>query len=201
VDSTRFRELSSRTYLGEQVEEVIPKLGELRIRIFHDFPYLYEGDLEYEKNYLKIYAQDPRSIAHLIFDGERVVGATTGMPLSLQSDEIKQPFQDLGFDLDTIFYFGESILLNEYRGQGFGHVFFDVREKHALHQGFEITTFCSVVRSETHPLKPIGYRPNDGFWKKRGYSKQDFSCKMSWLDRNENHKTSKELQFWLKQWK
>ena len=201
MDSIGIGELNSKTYFGSQVGEIISQLGELRISVFHDFPYLYDGDLEYEKNYLKVYTKDPRSIVHVVFDNERAIGATTGMPLSLESDEIKEPFQALDFDLDNIYYFGESILLNDYRGRGLGHQFFDIREKQALKYGFEITAFCSVVRPEDHPLKPANYRPNDVFWKKRGYTKQDFSCKMSWLDRNEIEETAKELQFWMKTWK
>ncbi len=201
MDSTRFGKLSSRTFSGKEVEEIIPQLSELRIKVFYDFPYLYEGDLEYEKNYLQIYTKDQRSLVHLVFDGDKVVGATTGMPLSQESEEIKLPFIQLGFDINTIFYFGESILFNEYRGKGLGHQFFDVREKHALSLGFSTTTFCSVVRSENHPLKPVDYHSNEVFWQKRGYEKQDFTCEMSWLDRNETQETTKHLQFWMKQWK
>jgi GNAT superfamily N-acetyltransferase len=180
---------------------LIPALGELRIRVFHDFPYLYEGSQEYEENYLQLYTKNPQSIAYVVFDGDKAVGATTGMPLSAESAEIQQPFLDRGLNTKEFFYFGESILLPEYRGRGLGHRFFDVREKHALENGFKATTFCSVVRPENHPLKPEDYRSNDVFWTKRGYTKPDFSCRMSWLDRNESKETEKELIFWTKQWK
>ena len=91
--------------------------------------------------------------------------------------------------------------LPEYRGRGLGHLFFDVREKHAVENGFRTTAFCSVVRPENHPLKPAGYRPNDAFWNKRGYVKTDYFCTLSWLDRNETEETPKELIFWTREWK
>ncbi|MNV05367.1 hypothetical protein D3C71_957020 [compost metagenome] len=187
--------------LGFEIAELIPQLSQLRMDVFHEFPYLYEGSLEYEKNYLQIYTQNPLSLVYAVFDDEQLVGATTGMPLTAESIEIQQPFIDRGLNIQEIFYFGESILLPAYRGQGIGHQFFDIREKHALEHGFRITTFCSVVRPEDHPMRPAAYRPNNDFWKKRGYIEQDYCCQMSWLDRNETKETEKKLIFWQKEWK
>ena len=194
-------QIQHKIALGRDIAELIPSLGQLRIRVFYDFPYLYEGSQEYEEKYLQVYTKNPLSIAYVVFDGEKAVGATTGMPLYAESKEIQEPFLERGLNTDEVFYFGESILLNEYRSRGIGHLFFDVREKHALKNGFKITAFCSVTRSEDHLLKPEDYRPNDAFWLKRGYRKQDYSCRMSWLDRNETKETQKELVFWTKQWK
>jgi GNAT superfamily N-acetyltransferase len=194
-------QLTRKLALGVEIAKLIPQLGQLRIAVFHDFPYLYEGSLEYEEQYLQVYTHNPLSIAFGIFDGEELVGATTGIPLNSESKEIQQPFLDRGLNIHEIFYFGESILLPAYRGQGLGHLFFDVREKHALENGFKITAFCSVVRPENHPMRPADYRQNDDFWKKRGYLEQDYYCKMSWLDRHEVQETEKELQFWTKEWK
>lgn len=186
---------------GEEISKLITPLGQLRIEVFHEFPYLYDGSLEYEKKHLEIYTQSPLSVAFGIFDNDKLIGATTGIPLSTQGIEIQQPFVDRGFDIGKIFYFGESILLPAYRSRGFGHLFFDVREKHALENGFTTTAFCSVVRPENHPFRPIDYRPNNAFWTKRGYTQQDYTCRMSWLDRNETQETEKELIFWTKEWK
>lgn len=194
-------QLKRELAIGFEIAELIPQLGPLRIAVFRDFPYLYEGSLEYEQKYLQIYTRNPLSIVFCVFDGEELVGATTGMPLIAESKGIQQPFLDRGLNVDEIFYFGESILLPAYRRQGIGHLFFDVREKHALENGFKVTAFCSVVRPEDHPLRPADYRPNNDFWKKRGYIEQDYCCKMSWLDRNETEETEKELLFWTKEWK
>lgn len=186
---------------GQEALPYLEKLGQLRIVVFYDFPYLYEGDLNYERDYLRIYTEHPESIVFGLEAEDRWIGATTGMPLICEAKNIQKPFIDVGIPLTDVFYFGESVLLSEFRGQGFGHRFFDVREAHALKNGYKITAFCSVERPETHPLKPEDYRPNDDFWHKRGYVKHpELTCEMSWLDRGETEETSKTLTFWLKKW-
>ena len=42
---------------GDKLNQYIPELAELRIRVFRDFPYLYDGDLTYEEKYLQTYFQ------------------------------------------------------------------------------------------------------------------------------------------------
>ena len=40
---------------GAALIEHISDLASLRIEVFRDFPYLYDGDFEYEKKYLQTY--------------------------------------------------------------------------------------------------------------------------------------------------
>lgn len=129
-----------------------------------------------------------------------MVGATTCIPLIDETPEVKEPFINAGIDLESMFYFGESILLPDYRGLGLGHRFFDEREAHARSiETCKITCFCSVVRPENHPLKPIDYQPLDEFWMKRGYKKEpSLKSKFEWLDIGENQPTQKEMIYWTK---
>ena len=193
--------IRSERRIGKEIACVIEGLGELRMKVFYEFPYLYEGNMDYEKAYLSIYTKSKLGFAFLLYDNNELIGATTGLPLAEEGVEIKKPFLDAGIDINDVFYFGESILLQAYRGQGFGHLFFDEREAFARTNKFPITAFCSVVRPENHALKPRDYRSNELFWKKRQYIRNsDLICKMSWLDRNQVLETEKELEFWLRKW-
>lgn len=185
---------------GAEIRPFLTDLGKLRIAVFHDFPYLYEGSLEYEKEYLEVYVNAPESILFGIYHHDQLIGATTGMPLNEETAAIKAPFEKAGIDIRKVYYFGESILLPHYRGLGFGHRFFDEREAHAVQLGYHTTAFCSVIRPENHPLKPSNYRPNDAFWIKRAYLPQPhLLCEMSWLDRGDLQETNKSLVFWIKE--
>jgi hypothetical protein len=109
---------------GAALEPHLDALGRLRIAVFREFPYLYEGSLEYEREYLQTYCKTNRSLVVLVFDGGEVVGATTCLPMVDEGPEFQEAFLKAGYDLKTICYFGESILLPPYRGRGMGKEFF-----------------------------------------------------------------------------
>lgn len=179
---------------------VFEDLAPLRIAVFRAFPYLYEGSLAYEKEYLNTYAQSERSLLFAVYSNEEMVGATTCIPLKDETADIRQPFEAAGYAIDSIFYFGESILLPEFRGQGLGHRFFDEREAWARSFGtYKKACFFSVEREPDHPLRPIEYRPNDRFWTKRGYVKQpSLQTTIDWPDIGETVSTPKPLVCWMR---
>lgn len=51
-----------RTFTGEQAKPFIPELARLRITVFRDYPYLYDGSMGYEKEYLQTYMRSSESI-------------------------------------------------------------------------------------------------------------------------------------------
>ena len=186
---------------GEDIKPYIDELARLRIEVFRSFPYLYDGDMGYERRYLETYARSSGSLFVVALDEDRVVGAATGIPMADETSEFKQPFIDQGYDPDTIFYFGESVLLPDYRGQGIGVAFFDHRESHAREQGrFDYCCFCAVERPEDHPMRPDDYVPLDDFWQRRGYQKvPSLQTRYRWKDVGDTQETAKPMTFWLKQ--
>jgi len=188
---------------GAELEKAVPDLARLRIEVFRDFPYLYEGTLDYEKNYLQVYVKSERAAVIAAYDGKKMVGAATAIPLADDSDYIQEPFIKNKMDVSRIFYFGESVLLKDYRGHGLGHKFFDGREEVALsYPQFNITTFCAVQRPEDHLMRPKDYRPLDEFWKKRGYHKDEsLKATFSWKDIGQKEETPKAMTYWLREWK
>ncbi|MDI3325577.1 GNAT family N-acetyltransferase [Pontibacterium granulatum] len=185
---------------GEALKDYIPALAALRIRVFREFPYLYDGDLAYEEEYLSTYVQAPDSVIVLVFDGDEVVGASTAIPMANETVEFKQPFIGAGYNPDEIFYCGESVLLPKYRGQGVGVVFFEQREAHAAKLGgFKFSCFCAVDRPADHPRRPADYEPLDSFWQKRGYQKTpELATSYSWKDLDETEQSAKPMTFWMK---
>lgn len=185
---------------GEALKQYIPELARLRIQVFRDFPYLYDGDYDYEERYLQTYIECPESVIVLALDNGTVVGASTGIPLRYETDDVKAPFLKAGIDVDTVFYCGESVMLSSYRGQGAGVAFFDHREAHARELGgFEYSCFCGVQRPENHPRRPADYVPLDNFWRKRGYEKHpELHTEFSWKELDETEESPKPMTFWMK---
>ena len=185
---------------GQKVMPHIADLARLRTTVFRAFPYLYEGSEDYEASYLATYAQSPESLFVLVLDGERIVGASTGVPMTDASEVFRAPFVSAGIDPAKVFYFGESVLLPEYRGRGLGVRFFEEREACARRLGrFDWCAFCAVERPKDHPLRPAGYVPLDDFWGKRGYAhRADLRTMLAWQDIGEVDETEKPMSFWLK---
>lgn len=183
------------------LDAAIPHLAALRIEVFRDFPYLYDGDVAYEAAYLESYRASPGALVVGAWTGARLVGAATGTPLEDHAEAFGAPFRDLGWRLEDVFYCAESVLLPGWRGQGAGHSFFDLREAHARVLGRTHVVFCAVDRGRDHPARPAGYRPLDSFWRARGYRPLDgVETRFSWRDiapgGGRAPETEKRMVFW-----
>lgn len=188
-----------RPLTGADLERVLPDVARLRMTVFRDWPYLYDGSFDYEHRYLQSYRDSAGAILVGAFDGDRIVGAATGTPMEDHAEDFARAFDGTGYRLQDIFYCAESVLLPEYRGRGIGHAFFDAREAHARALGRRYAAFCGVVRPNEHPDRPEGYIPLDGFWRRRGYRPlAGVVADFGWKDLGEPAETRKPLQFWIR---
>ncbi|MFN2305883.1 MAG: GNAT family N-acetyltransferase [Paracoccaceae bacterium] len=191
--------LTVRALTGAALEAALPDVARLRIAVFRDWPYLYDGDLAYEEGYLQSYRDSASAIVVGAFNGDRLVGAATGTPLADHADDFGAAFAGQGMALDRVFYCAESVLLPAYRGQGAGHRFFDLREAHARALGFDHVTFCAVQRPADHPARPETPQDLQPFWRKRGYAPLDgVTTTFGWKDIGATDETHKPMQFWMK---
>ncbi len=187
------------TVSGQSISPWLDDIAQLRLKVFKEFPYLYEGSLDYEAEYLRRYADSKNCVFVLAKVNRNVVGVATGLPLQEADEAFQKPFIDQRLPVEQYFYFGESVLDKAFRGRGIGHIFFDAREAFAWQLGLQVTTFCAVQRPLEHPLRPLDYRPLDGFWEARGYRKrEDLIAHYSWQDINETNESLKSMVFWIK---
>lgn len=182
---------------GAAVGDVLADVARLRIEVFREWPYLYDGDLGYETRYLADFARSEAAIVVGAWDGDDLIGAATGAPLVDHADDFAKAFAASDLAIEDIFYCAESVLLPAYRRRGVGHAFFDHREAWARACGFRHVAFCSVIRPDDHASRPADYRPLDSFWSRRGYAKRrGVIARLCWKDVGESHATEKALQFW-----
>lgn len=188
-----------RALTGPALEAALDGVAALRIAVFRDWPYLYDGSLDYERAYLQTYRDNPGALLVGAFHNDRLVGASTSTLMEDHAEAFSAPFRALNIPLTDILYGAESVLLPEYRGIGLGHRFIDLREDHARAMGRAYVAFCSVQRPADHPAKPANARSNDAFWRGRGYETlPGVIAEFSWKDLGDEAETLKPLQFWMR---
>lgn len=189
-----------RRVTGAGIAPYVPDLARLRIEVFREYPYLYDGDEDYERKYLQTYVNSPRSLAVLVYDGATLIGASTGLPLADETAEFQRPFVEHGYDIGRIFYCGESVLRREYRGRGIYKHLFQAREQHAASlPGIALCTFCGVQRPADHPRRPAGYAGMSAIWQRFGYTERpELQTQYVWKDIDEAEPSAKTMRFWTK---
>lgn len=188
---------------GDALTGALDDLADLRIAIFRDYPYLYDGSgvdgRAYERGYLSAYADNAQALIVGAYAGDQLVGAATAAPMADHAADLAAPFDAHGIDIGDVYYFGESVLLPQWRGHGVGHAFFDRREAKARELGFPIAAFCAVVRPSDHPERPADYSPLDPFWRRRGFAPvAGLIASFGWKDMTDTHEIQHAMQYWLK---
>ena len=172
-------------------------LARLRIAVFRAWPYLYDGTLDYERRYLARFIEAPDAVLVVARAGDTIVCVATASLMREQDEAFREPFEVRGHDVARLFYFGESVLLPDYRGQGIGHAFFDQREAAARAAGATASCFCGIVRPDDHPLRPGDARDLAPFWRARGYAPiKGAIAHYDWKDIDQPGETSHPMQFW-----
>lgn len=188
------------SFTGDAIVPLIPEIARLRIEVFAEYPFLYEGELAYEEKYLKKFTAMRDAIVVVAFDREKIVGLSTGYPFCYDSEEFQQIFRSSGRDPKDYYCFGESVLQKRYRGTGIGKQFFDEREGHVRRLStYRSLCFYTAMRPAHDPKRPKDYRPLDEFWKKRGFVKHpELVGEISYPEIGEKGPTPKKMVFWIK---
>jgi GNAT superfamily N-acetyltransferase len=183
-----------------EFEGAVEQVAALRIRVFREWPYLYDGTESWERRYISKLAVAEGAVVIAARDGEKIVGVSTGMPLLSEHDELIAPFRGSDFPPEQVFYGAETVMLPDYRGQGLYRSFLERRRQHAIDLGgFRWETFCGVIRPADHPLRDPAIPPLDPVWTHLGYRKvEGLITDFSWRDIDQTEETAKPMQFWVR---
>ena len=176
--------------------DALEALAELRIEVFREWPYLYEGDRSYEREYLTTYARTEGAFVLLAEEEGALAGACTGVPLAAEGDVMKAAF-DLA-EVSRTFYGGETVLRKSFRGRGIYRHFIEERERFARERGFEQLVFCGVRRPEDHPKRPPTHRDIELVWQHLGYEPTGQSASIPWKEIGHETEQDHVMDFWRK---
>ncbi len=187
-----------RTVVGSDAAPHLDDLARLRIQVFRDWPYLYDGTPDYERQYLEAYTRAPSVLLILAEDGGRVVGASSAMRMSDEAEVMRAPLEASGIDPSSVCYFGESVLDPAYRGFGLGKRFIEERLTHARTLSARQCCFAAVVRDADDQRRPTNAQNLEPLWRRYGFAPAaGLQLSLDWpeLGRGE---ISHRLQFWFR---
>ncbi|HLT92942.1 MAG TPA: hypothetical protein VKZ56_00200 [Membranihabitans sp.] len=193
-------EIKTKLFDDGEIEKYIDEIARLRLTIFREYPYLYDGNKDYEADYLKKFIGTEDSIVVLAFSNDSIIGALTGLPLQYEEPDVCKPWIELDQPLDKLYYFSEGLILDHYRKRGIGRQMFRIAEDWVENtRRYDVFTLATVIRSDDHPKKPENYSSTDIFWEKLGYRKTNgLVCTIPWREIGEDQEYPKPLLFWSK---
>ena len=182
---------------GPEIENHIDDLGRFRIKIFREYPYLYDGNIEFERVYLDPYSRNPESLLLILQDARGIIGACTGTPLTGEDNDFQNAF--VGENKDEIYYIGAVILRADSRGQKLGSRLLSTALSLIDMKRFKKTSLCTVDRGLNHPRRPGNYCPPDYLWEKYGFVKStNLLAYLAWTDIGQKIETQKPMNIWFK---
>jgi ribosomal protein S18 acetylase RimI-like enzyme len=187
---------------GQEVSPYIDDLANLRMNVFAEYPYLYEGKLEYERPYLNQYVVSQNSIIALAKIDSRVIGFVSGVPIAESFDQdSKNLFSGKEISVETIFYLGEIVIEPEYRYGSIGNKLYELFERQVRSSGAYTTIMgCMVVRDEDDPKRPSNYVALDKIIEKRGAVKcPDLIERRDWPESGQEDFIPHLMQYWAKE--
>lgn len=197
--SERDRELSISLLSGAPVLGILEDLAALRLTIFREFPYLYDGLLADELKYLEHYATTPDALVATVSDAGRVVGAATGIPLAAEGPELVDPVSGAGHRVDEIYYVGELLFYQEYRSRGLGLTLLQrVEDEVRSLRKYRYLACATVQRPADHPDRPAQYLPIERFLGKTGFTTMgDLVTGFTWRD-IDGTECYHPMKYWIK---
>ena len=194
------KEISEQLLTGTAIADVLDDVATLRLDIFLEYPYLYQGRREDELKYLGTYAEAPDACVILAYDGNTIVGAATGMPLIHEDAQMLDAFTGTAFPLNEAYYVGELLFRPAYRNCGLGQKLLARLESQIRSLGRYRTLTCATVeRPDDHPLRPRDYISVTRFLARTGFVRlPGVTTHFMWRE-TDGVKRDHPMQFWSKE--
>jgi ribosomal protein S18 acetylase RimI-like enzyme len=200
VDHTYHYKVLVDSQLKQEEKDFI---AQSRINFYRGYPYLYEGNMEEERDYVKWFFSSPKSAVAFAYDGEKIIGFITGTPLVYFDEHFKgsaDSFKKAELIPEDYYYLTDVIILPEYRGNGIAKKLCRMLEEYAKQLEFRAGCFVNE-RHEKHPLKPAEYTDLDDIFIRSGCIKLPISVIHNWktimVDGN-NQDQDHTLVYWHK---
>jgi ribosomal protein S18 acetylase RimI-like enzyme len=196
--------INIQAYQDTALAAEIGILSKFRLRYFREYPYLYVGTEDYEREYLARYIANPTARLLIARDAEKIVGVAIGTMLSTETDfvvpQIEKQLQQHHIQPQHCFYFGEMIFDPEHRSRGIGKQMLELLKNAGKEQGAERFCFLAINRQSTDVRRPVDYTDPDIIFEKLGFEKTDGLLTMEWPTIQPDgrvEEATNRLDFWV----
>lgn len=196
------KDLNLITLKGNEAEQYFDKLASMRIEVFREYPWLYAGNLEYEREYLNTYLKSKNSLIILLFNtkNNKLIAASTSLPLIEADSSIQKPFIANKEEINDYYYLGETMILPEYRGSGYYSIFMKEREKIAKSLKYKYLCFMTIQRDNKKALMSADYKNPEPIWMHYGYTQlPNIKAEFAWPEIDDPSELQHQLVFWRKE--
>jgi GNAT superfamily N-acetyltransferase len=199
-----YMNITIEIFTGNDSEPYIETVSKLRIEAFKEYPYLYMGELDYERQYMRGYTKDDRAMIAIATCDGKLAGISTGIPLTSDSEivsEAKIIFLNENIDIEDYYYYGELIILPEFKGKGILTKLLSAQDELIRSWGYKHACGLTVVREDNHPLKPAGYKSPYKIGERLGYKRTNIRTQFDWPTIQSDGRVKNEkniLEFWIK---
>jgi len=191
-------------YSGESLAANISALAEFRLRFFREFPYLYAGTEEGEHKHIAEYIANPTTRLILAREpNNNIIGVAIGTMLATETEilhQIGESLRSCNIIPEQCYYFGEMILVPEYRHQGIGTQMLEALKNAGKEQGASHFCFLAVAR-EPHDLRrPANHIDSDRIFHQFGFEKTALFVTFEWatIQRDGSvHTSPNRLDLWI----
>ena len=140
-----------KNYFGKDVNSLLDQVCRMRIEFFREYPYLYVGNYEYEKEYITGLSKSSRSMIASAYYENELIAISTALPLVSEADileELPKIFSNAGYDPTRYYYYGEIIILPDYRGIKLSQRLYNEHQTFAQKWGYKNACLAVVVRDK-----------------------------------------------------
>ena len=184
---------------GSAVETCLDDLASLRLNVFREYPYLYDGLREDELKYLRLYMDTADAFVISVNESGIMIGATTGIPLRNEHESLIEPFKGTSYSVDELVYVGELLFYPKYRNCGLGIRLLEQIEEYGRSLNYRYLTCATVVRPDHHALCPESYIKIDRFLARTGFIMfPDVTTIFAWKE-TDGISRDHSMQFWIKE--
>jgi predicted GNAT superfamily acetyltransferase len=194
-----------QVFKGNDIRPYINTVANFRIKIFREYPYLYDGNFEYEEKYLQGYASNPNSLLILVTENNETIGVATSLPLESDSDilsDVEKLFLAQAYKPEDFYYLSEIMIKPGCRHRGIAKKIYQIRVNKALENGFKYLCFAAIIKSKDDPNKPESYFNPAPMWKAMGFVPHDsITIEYNWPTIQSNGNSidkPHKLKFWIK---